>query len=184
MKYVIWAAAMALFIPSPLLAQAQPAAAAEAATGPVRDSTLHGFNFFYVERQVTRETIGDTAKAEVHQVLEAMTGAHIRQCGPVVLIFRDVPTDPQGQFDLEIGVTVKQNSGAPEGYQIAQLPAANCKSVLYQGSMGTVGQAFGKLLPSLNEGAVTPTGEYRVYVLYFEDLASPNDVAMVAGVVQ
>ena len=61
----------------------------------------------------------------------------------------------------------------------------DCKDVLYSGTaMQNLGKAYAKLTPKLLDGSAMPTGEVRIYLLYFEDVMSPNNVVLLAGVVQ
>src|SRR5579862_3791733 len=110
MKYVMWFVALVLFAPTILVAQTSPT---DVSIGPVRNSNLQPFNFLFVERQVTRGLIADAAKTEVPKILQAMADAHIKQRGPVVLTYRDLPADPNKEFDLDIGVMVAGNPDAP-----------------------------------------------------------------------
>jgi hypothetical protein len=50
--------------------------------------------------------------------------------------------------------------------------------------MTTIRQAFEVLMPNLYGRAATPTGEIRVYHLYFEGTKSPNNVTLIAGVLK
>jgi hypothetical protein len=183
MKSLIWQIALgALLFPSVLLAQTQPSD--NVSISPVRELNLRGFNFLYVDKQVTRAMIGDAAKTEVPKLFRTLRDAHIDPIGPMVFIYPDMPADPQAEFDLEIGITVGPDAVAPDGYDVEQVPPTDCQTVLFGGAMAKIGRAFAKLMPKLHDGTVTPTGEIREYILYFEDAASPNNVCLIAGAVR
>ncbi len=86
-------------------------------------------------------------------------------------------------MEVKIGIAVKEATAAPEGFQVNEVAPATCHTVLYGGPMTTISQAFQALGPTLS-AAATPTGEIRVYCLYFENTNSPNNVTQIAAVVK
>ena len=143
-----------------------------------------GFNFLCVDRQVTLKTISQTAGEEVPKLRAAIKAANIQPRGPVVFIYQDMTNDPNAVMDVKIGIAVEESPIAPEGYQVDEIPPATCQTVLYGGPMTAIGQAFEILMPELYGGAAAPTGEIRVYHLYFESANSPNNLTRIAAVVK
>ncbi|MGA3067745.1 MAG: GyrI-like domain-containing protein [Tepidisphaeraceae bacterium] len=183
MKFVALQIALAAII-FPTVVLGQTPGSENLSVGSVRELNLKGFNYLYVERQVTRATIADVGKTEIPKLFQAIGVAHIQTRGPVIFIFPDHPADPNASFNVEMGVGVVGNVVAPNGYELTQLPEADCQTVLYGGPMTMVGRAFEGLMPEGSDGGATPTSEIRIYMLYYEDVESPNDVALVALVMK
>jgi RNA polymerase sigma factor (sigma-70 family) len=153
----------------------------DVSVGPVRQLDLIGFNFLHVDQQVTLKTIPDIARLEASKLRAAMKTAQIEPCGPVVFIYENMTNDPNAVMNVKIGIAVKENPTAPEGYQVEEIRPANCQTVLYGGPMSKIAQAFQVLGPALY-AAAAPTGEIRVYCLYFESADSPNNATLIAAV--
>lgn len=185
MKYVaLKIALLSIFSPSILLAQTRPSE--DVSVGSVRQLTLPGFNFLYVDTQATQKTIGDTSKTEIPKLFAAMKGANIQPHGPLVFVFQGLAADPNAVFDLKIGIAVDDSAIAPDGYELDALPPAECQTILFGGPFTKLGQAFQKLMPKLygQNSDSAPTGEIREYFLYYENVTSPNNVTLIAGVLK
>jgi hypothetical protein len=156
----------------------------DGSVGPVRRLDMIGFNFLYADKQVTLKTISQIAGEEVPKLFAAMKAANIQARGPVVFIYPTMTGDPGAVLDVKMGIAVEKTHAAPEGYQVEEIPPANCQTVLYSGPMTTIREAFHVLIPALYGGAAAPTGEIRVYHLNFEGTNSPNNVMRIAGVVK
>jgi hypothetical protein len=185
MKYIPLQIALAsILFPSLLLAQTRPSE--DVTVGSPRQLTLPGFNYLYVDVQTTRKTIAEAAAREVPNLFAALQAANIQLRGPMVFITEDRPADPDAVFDLKMGIAVGKNAVAPSGYEVDPLPPVECLTVLYGGPLSMIGQAFHKLLPSLDGPASVsaPTGEIREYFFYFESATSPNNVTLIASVLK
>jgi RNA polymerase sigma factor (sigma-70 family) len=152
--------------------------------GPVRKLDMIGFNFLHVDREVTLQTISQTAGEEVPKLRAAIKAANIQPCGPLVFIYPRITGQPDAVMDVKIGIAVEESATAPEGYQVEEIPPATCQTVLHGGPRATLPAAFGVLVPKLSGGAAAPTGEIRLYCFHFENTNSPNNVTLVAAVVK
>ena len=157
---------------------------ADVSAGPVRRLDLAGFSFLNVDKKVMLKTISQTAGEEVPKLRAAIKAANIQPRGPVVFIYPSMTGQPDAVMDAKIGIVVEETPTAPEGYQLDEFPTATCQTVLHGGPMTTIGQAFQALGPGLCGGGTAPTGEIRVYCLYFEAADSPNNLTLIACVVK
>jgi len=157
---------------------------ADVSAGPVRRLDLAGFSFLNVDKKVMLKTISQTAGEEVPKLFAAIKAANIQPRGPVVFIYPNITSSPNDVMDVKIGIAVGETPSAPEGYQLDEIPRAICQTVLYGGPMAKISQAFHVLGPALYDGAAAPTGEIRVYQLYFESANSANNVTRIAAVVK
>jgi hypothetical protein len=157
---------------------------ADVSVGPVRKLEMIGFNFLYVDKQVTLKTISQTAGEEVPKLRAAIKAANIQPRGPVVFIYPRMTGRPDVVLEVKIGIAVEETPTAPEGYQVEEIPPTICQTVLHGGPMTTLREAFGVLGPKLYGSAPAPTGEIRVYCYYFEATDSPNNATLIAAVVK
>ncbi len=185
MKYILLQIALAsMLFPSVLLAQTRPSE--DVSIGSPRRLRLPGFNFLFVDTQVTRQTIGDTARTEIPNLFVALKIANIQPRGPMVFMFQNPPADPNAVFELKIGIAVGKDAVAPNGYEVDELPPVECQTVLYGGPLAKIGQARQELMSSLNGAGPdsAATGEIREYFYNFEGANSPNNVTLIAGVLK
>lgn len=168
-----------------LLAQNPPAAQVGAelpstTVSEMKTEELEGMTFLHYEQATTVPAMMQTVAADVQKLLAAAKAAGIERHGPLTILMHGVSGDSNKPFDLQVGFKVDKGTTAPDGYLVSEVPPTKTAVVLYSGPLMQVKQAYVKLFSSVAVAGLNPSNNIREYILYYEDVNSPNNVAMAA----
>ena len=145
---------------------------------------LQGFPFLHFTRTTTINAMMQTMGTDISDMVGAMKVRGITPRGPIVILMHGVTDDRNHPFELQVGFKVNAGVSAPPGYQLTDLPSTKCAVSIYSGPLMQVRAAYQKIYPGIFGAGLTPNGNIREYILYYEDVDSPNNVAMAAVEVQ
>lgn len=161
-----------------------PSEIANVTVSDMRVETLQGYPFLHFTQTTTINGMIQHLGADVEKMMAAMRANNIIAHGQLVLVMHGINGDYNHPFELEAGFKVDSGTKAPANYQVSNLPASKSAVALYSGPLDQVKMAYQKLYPGLFGAGLTPTGNVREYLLYYESGDSPNNVAMAAVEVQ
>jgi DNA gyrase inhibitor GyrI len=165
---------LALADPTPTTAPSQ----ADAVMGDVRVQTLKGYTYAFVSTRTTLRNLRQAIDATMPTLDKAIDAGKLRPDGSVVFTYHGATGDPDQEFTLDIGVMVKAGSKAPDGFQLAQVPARTCATLLFSGSAQQLPPAYGKLYGDIEQKGLQPTDVCREVYLYWEGRASVNNILL------
>ncbi|HWB53544.1 MAG TPA: GyrI-like domain-containing protein [Tepidisphaeraceae bacterium] len=158
----------------------QPGGFSDTAVTEARIQDLRGMNYLHATQRTTIRQMNQTLGVDIEKMLAAMRANSISPAGPMMLIMKGMTQNPEQPFSLDFGFDVARGSTAPAGYQITELPAYHCASVIFSGPMTNIGMAYHQIYSSIFGAGIMPTPESREYVLYWEAPDSANNVFMIA----
>jgi predicted transcriptional regulator YdeE len=144
--------------------------------GDMRVQTLQGYDYVYISSETTLATLSDTIDKLVPKVEAAMDAGQLRMVGPVIFTYHGANGDRNQKFTLDVGAMVKQGSIKPDGFEVVTVPQKQYATMLYTGSVASLGEAFGKLYGQIMAKGLQPTDVSREVYLYWESRESPNNI--------
>ncbi|HEY1686893.1 MAG TPA: hypothetical protein VGG19_19180 [Tepidisphaeraceae bacterium] len=159
----------------------QPAELPNVTISDMKVEDLQGMTFLHYEQKTTMTAMMQTISKDIQNLMITANAAHIDRRGPLTILMRGVSDNPNHPFDLQVGFKVNKGTAAPTGYVVTDVPSTKTAVVLFSGPLMQVRQAYGKLYTSIFGAGLAPSMNIREYILYYEDVDSPNNVAM-AGV--
>jgi effector-binding domain-containing protein len=146
---------------------------------PVRVQTFPGKSFLCGTEQTTLGGVPETGKRILAALQQAAATQGLQLNGPTIFIYPDLFIDPNTPFALDVGYAVPDNTQAPASLQVKKLEPFRCVTVLYNGPMAQVGQAYASLVSQIEADGYTPTGELRQMFLYWEGPESANNIVQI-----
>lgn len=97
----------------------------------------------------------------------------------MLFVYHDPSENPAKPFDLEIGVPVRDAAGLPSEFQVRNLPAFHCATLLYRGPLRLLNKAYEKLIPEMIKAGLVPSDETRESYIAWESPESKNNVVQI-----
>jgi effector-binding domain-containing protein len=189
LKWIVPALFVSLCLSIPARADGpstQPAPGADAAAGDqdfvisaMRVQELKGITYFFISSKTNIAQLGDHIRQSTAKIDLVLKSGQVRPVGPILIIFHRMMQEQGGEFPLEVGFPVADDTQAPDGFEIKKLDKFRCATVLYSGSMQEVRRAFEAVYNDLLGAGLEPTDETRQSILLFEGQDSVNNVAMI-----
>jgi effector-binding domain-containing protein len=145
----------------------------------MRVQEMKGMTFFFISSKTNIAQLGDHIRQSTAKIDLVLKSGQVRPIGPILIIFHRMIQEQGGEFPLEVGFPVADDTQAPDGFEIKKLDKFRCATVLYSGSMQQVRRAFEAVYNDLLGAGLAPTDETRQAVLLFEGQDSVNNVAMI-----
>ena len=153
-------------------------AAGETATSPMRVQELAAMTFFHTTIKTTYEKM-DVVGPIIEEMENAVREKNIQADGMVVFMYTGATQDPGKEFELSIGMPVVQGTAGFDKWQVTDVPAFKCATVMHSGNVRSIGFAYQKLFGELMEKGLQPTGVTREFYMYWEGETSENNVMLV-----
>jgi effector-binding domain-containing protein len=126
------------------------------------------------------KSMGEPVRRTLAALIESARENDLALHGPVVHYYYGAPHQtPDKKFKMETGFLVHEGTKALGEFEVRELPAYKCASILYVGPGPRIGDAWQALYRSLREKGLTPTDEERELYLYWEANDSPNNIVQV-----
>ncbi len=114
----------------------------------------------------------------IDSLMAALRGADVPPAGPVIFVYYGIEADPAQEFDLDICVPLPTEAvisvAAPIGCKT--LPAFECISAQYVGSMHEIGDAWRAVADAWRASRRQASGESREVYKQWIDFGSPENV--------
>jgi effector-binding domain-containing protein len=149
-------------------------------TDPVRQ-TLPGVDrFVYVTSPVTFAALTPMIARAFGELEQASASGRFVPAGPPMLIYYEVPGDPEKPFQIEIGFPAAP--GDPLGGNLKErvLPPMEAMNVDFTGPLSAIDKAYDRVLPAARSAGALPNGETRETYLKFGGAAAPDNVVRVS----
>jgi hypothetical protein len=145
----------------------------------MRVQEMKGTPFLYVSSKTNLTQLGDEIRKCVAQIDPLVKAGAFRPAGPITIIYHGDLQDPSGDYALEVGFPVADDTKPPEGLQIKKLDSFRCATVLYSGALQGIRGAFEAVFNDLSNAGLEPTNESRQAILLYEGPDSINNVVMI-----
>ena len=169
-----------LFMCSYAFAQATTRPAdAEFVISPTRLQQTKPATFFYRELEASFANFNDVARP-VHQALRAAVreGGN-RVAGPEMMVYFGLPADRETIFKFQFGVIVEDGAKPQGDFKVRELPAMECRTILYSGHVKNISRAFRRVMEAVSSAGEQMTDEIRELSLHWEGEESDNNVVMI-----
>jgi predicted transcriptional regulator YdeE len=151
----------------------------ESVISTMRVQEMKGTTFLYVSSKTSLTQLGDHIRKCTAEVDPALKAGLFRPAGPILIIYHGVMQDPTGEYPLEVGFPVADDTKAPDGFEIKKLDKFRCATVLYSGAMQGIRSAFEAVYNDLLNAGLEPTDQSRQSILLYEGPDSINNVAII-----
>jgi effector-binding domain-containing protein len=148
-----------------------------ATTTPLRVKTVPETQFFCAKKELKIAEAGQFATETLPALARQATELKLGQNGPLILSFIGFTGDPEQNFTLEAGFPVQTGKHDDQGtFYFRTVPKFKCASVIYQGSVAGIGDAWKKFVADAFAAGYKPTGETRERYLAWESPESENNI--------
>ncbi len=135
--------------------------------------------YFYLATHTTLRDIGTAAGPMVASLQAADDEGRVVLLGSPIFIYHGVTEDMDKPFDLEVGYAVSDHAKAFGEFKARTLEPFRCATVIYNGPLTYLSEAYGKLIARMVEARLTPGEESREVYFVFEGAESPDDVVQI-----
>ncbi|HET6247468.1 MAG TPA: GyrI-like domain-containing protein [Tepidisphaeraceae bacterium] len=125
--------------------------------------TIPSIRVLYRRDRLTIPGVPAHAGPAIDSLMDALRQADVRPAGPVIFVYYGIEADPTQEFDLDVCVPILAEavitSAAPIGCKM--LPAFECISAEYVGSMHGIGNAWHQVASAWRASGRPACGESR-----------------------
>lgn len=150
----------------------------ETATSNMRVQTLAPVTMFQTSIRTTYEKM-DVVAPIIEELQKTVREKGIDGDGMIVFTYNGATPDPTKEFELSIGMCVVPGTKGFDKWEVKDVPAFKCATVLHSGNVRTIGQAYQKLFTEIGEKGLIPTGANREFYMYWEGESSDNNVMLI-----
>ncbi len=145
--------------------------------GDMHLQTLPPLHFFYGTLETDFPSVGEPLGKMLNAMYKTAGVKKVPIRGPTLHIYFNSPhRNPDKRFKMETGFPVAEGAQPVGGFKVRQTPRFKCATMVYIGPAPRIGEAWEKLIRAATKAGLTPTGEEREFVLYWEDVQSANNV--------
>ena len=118
------------------------------------------------------------AAPAIDSLMAALRRAQVPPAGPVIFVYYGIEADPTQEFDLDICVPLPADAVIPVAAPIGckTLPAFDCISADYVGSMNEIGGAWRQVADAWRASGRQSSGESREVYKQWIGFDSPENV--------
>jgi len=133
--------------------------------------------FFCAKKQIKIAEVGQFAGETIPALAKKALELKLAQSGPIVLSYIGFKGDPEEPFTIVARFPVPAADDDYRGdFFFEKTPKFKCASLIYQGPVKGIGEAWGKLVSEAMAAGHQPTGESREVLLGWESADSSNNI--------
>lgn len=141
-------------------------------------------HFLYGEITTSVKKMKEPVTTMIGDLFEETEAKGIHFHPPLTFVYQGMTGDMDKDFQLQIGFPVHDDSKAFGKWKTGGLPAQKMAVVYYSGAMKNVGEAYGKLMPTIFKAGMRPAGPIRELYHHWEGEDSPNNLTEIQVAVE